>query len=401
MHGSRRITLQTSMTGRLAFFVGAVVLAESTFYAVVPPLVPGFVHDVHMTTTQVGVLVAAYPAGVLIATLPSMALIDWRGVRVGTATGLVLLVLATLGFAWGTNPLTLNVARFVQGSGGALAWAGALAWLTAESPVRRRASVIGTTLGAALLGMVMGPSIGAVASQAGRGLVFTAIAVVLALLAVVLPASASTPTEKRGSLYALADLFRNAQAALGIALLGGVGIVTGTVAALMPLLVSRQQGSPAVIAIILAASYLIGSLLNVTMGRFADRIGRVGPTLFGFAVATFVLPTLPFWTELIALSVATVVATSFVTSLWTPITAIVSDGAGQGTSGQAAAIATLNAAWAAGAAIGAVAASWGAEHAGYPIPFALLGALCAVSVAVLAVRFRSGAFRTSVVETNQ
>jgi MFS family permease len=389
------------MTGRLAFFVGAVVLAESAFYAVVPPLVPGFVHEAHMTTTQVGILVAAYPAGVLVATLPSMALIDWRGVRVGTGAGLVLLVLATLGFAWGTSPLALNVARFVQGIGGALAWAGALAWLTSASPVQRRASVIGTTLGAALIGMVMGPSIGAVASQVGRGLMFTAIALVLALLAVMLPASSSAPIERRGSLYALGGLFRNAQAALGIALLGAVGIVTGTIAALMPLLVSRQQGSAAVIAIILAASYLIGSLLNVTRGRFADRIGRVAPTLLGFAVATVILPSLPFWTSVISLAVATIVATSFVTSLWTPITAMVSDGAAQGTSGQAAAIASLNAAWAAGAAAGAVAASWVAERAGFPIPFALLSALCAASVVVLALRSRGGAIRFSAVEPNQ
>src|SRR5437773_8002567 len=265
MQGSRRIRLRSSMSGRLAFFVGTVVLAESAFYAVVPPLVPGFVHDVGMTTTQVGVLVAVYPAGVLVATLPSMALIDRRGVRTGTAVGLVLLVLATLGFAWGANPLTLNVARFVQGVGGALAWAGALAWLTAASPVQRRASVIGTTLGAALIGMVLGPSIGAAASQAGRGLVFSAIAVVLALLVMLLPVLSSVPIERRGSLSALGGLYRNAQPALGIGLLGGVGIITGTVAALLPLLVLRQQGSAAVIAIILASSYLIGSLLNVTM----------------------------------------------------------------------------------------------------------------------------------------
>src|SRR6266700_3527299 len=108
-----------------------------------------------MPTVEVGILVAAYPAGVLFAAIPSMALIDWRGVRTGTIVGILLLVASTLAFAWSATPILLDAARFVQGVGGAIAWAGALAWLTTTAQVNRRASVIGGTLGAASIGMVL------------------------------------------------------------------------------------------------------------------------------------------------------------------------------------------------------------------------------------------------------
>ncbi len=384
--------MTVSSSTRLAVFVGGVVLAESAFYAVVPPLVPGFVREVHMTTTEVGILVAAYPAGVLCAAIPSMAFVDWCGVKAGTIVGLAVLVAATLGFAWGTTPLLLDVARLVQGVGGAIAWTSAVAWLTADSTTGRRASVIGGTLGAALIGMVLGPGIGAAASEVGRGLVFSAIAIVLTLLALSVPAASPVPTHMRRSVSAVGRLLRNGQAAWGTALLVAIGVVNGTVAALLPLLVSHRQGSAAVIAAILAVSYSLGALLNVVMGRLSDRFGKLSPTLAGFVVATVILPTLPFLNEL-SLAVAAVIAIACVSSLWTPTAAMVSDGGDESPSGQAVAVATLNAAWAAGAAAGAVAASWIAQAAGFTVPFALLGGLCALSVLALALRHRMTASR--------
>ena len=380
--------MKVSDSTRLAIFVGFVVLAESAFYAVVPPLVPGFVRDTRMTTVEVGLLVAAYPAGVLFAAIPSMALIDWRGVRTGTIVGIVLLMASTLAFAWSGTPVLLDLARLAQGVGGAIAWAGALAWLTTTSHASRRASVIGGTLGAASIGMVLGPPIGALASQAGRGLVFTALALVLGLLAIVTPVGSPASTRTRGSIRALVALLRNGPAALGTGLLTGIGIVAGTVATLLPLLVSHLLGSAVVIAAILALSYLLGSILQVMMGRAADRFGRLIPTLFGLVVAMVCLPTLPLWPGVTMLAATAVIAISFISSLWTPTAAMVSDGADGGPSGQAVAVATLNAAWAAGAAVGAVAASSIAQATGFRFPFVLLGGLCAFGALVLLARHR-------------
>jgi MFS family permease len=368
---------------RLALFVAAVFAAESAFYSVVPPLVPRLVHDAHLTTTEVGFLVAAYPAGVLLAAIPSIALVGRRGVRFATIAGLGVLVAATLGFGWGGNALLLDGARFVQGVGGAIAWAGALAWLTSTTPAARKGTVIGGAVGAALIGMVIGPAIGATASEVGRGPVFSAMAVILVLLAVAGPRSAPASARGLGSVRALVQLLRSRRAAIGNGLLLVIGIVGGTLWSLMPLLVAQRRGGAGVIAAILAVSYLLAAALNIGLGRASDRFGRLGPTLTGLVMAAVLLPFIPSIQPLLLLAVVSVGAQSVVAALWTPTAAMVSDGAEAGASGQAVGVAALNAAWAAGGAAGPVLAAWLAQADGFNLPFILAGGLCAASAAVL------------------
>jgi DHA1 family multidrug resistance protein-like MFS transporter len=380
---------------RLAVFVGAVFAAESAFFAVVPPLVPQLVRDVHLTTIEVGILVAAYPAGVLLAAIPSMALVDRRGVRMATVVGIGILIASTLGFAWGRNAPLLDASRFVQGVGGALAWAGALAWLTSTTPRARRGSVIGGAVGAALIGMVAGPSIGAFAVQVGRGPVFSALAVVLALRLLAAPPAAPAATPGRGSVQALLQLLQSRRAAIGNGLLLVIGIVGGTMWSLVPLLVAHRHGGAGVIAAILAVSYLLAALMNVFLGRVSDRFGRLLPTLVGLAIAAAMLPVIPFLGPLSALFIVSVATTSTVAALWTPTAAMVSDGAEGTAAGQAVGVATMNAAWAAGGASGPVLAAWLADAAGFPLPFALAGGLCAASAVVVLVAYRRNGERRS------
>jgi MFS family permease len=389
---------------RLAVFVGSVFAVESAFFAVVPPLVPQLVRSIHLSTVEVGILVAAYPAGVLLAAIPSMALVDRRGVRIATVVGLGILIASTLGFGWGTNALLLDASRFVQGVGGAVAWAGALAWLTSTTSSARRGSVIGGAVGAALIGMVVGPSIGAFASQAGRGPVFSALAIVLVLLLLAAPPSAPVPKPGRGSVQALLKLLRSRRAALGNGSLLVIGVVGGTMWSLVPLLVAHRGGGAGVIAAILAVSYLLAAVLNVYLGRVSDRIGRLLPTLIGLAIAAALLPVIPFLGALTPLVIVSVATTSMVAALWTPTAAMVSDGVEGNAAGQAVGVATMNAAWAAGGATGPVLAAWLADAAGFPLPFAFAGALCAASAVLILVAYRrredptAGAVGTSAVE---
>lgn len=374
---------------RLAFFVGTVVAVESAFFAVVPPLVPQLVHDVHLTTTEVGFLVAAYPAGVLLAAIPSMAVVDRFGVRMATLAGIGILIAATLGFGWGTSPVLLDASRFVQGVGAAVAWAGALSWLTSTTPTGRRGTVIGGAVGAALIGTVVGPAIGAVASHVGRAPVFSALTVVLALLAFSGPSSSPTSARQRGSVHALLRLLRSRSAALGNGALFVIGLVGGTLWTLMPLLVANRGGGANLIAAILAVSYLLATLFNVFLGKLSDRVGRMLPTLAGLAITALLLPWLPFLGSLGPLVVISVMGQSVISSLWTPTAAMVSDGAENSATGQAVGVATMNAAWAAGGATGPVLAAWLADAGGFGLPFAVAAGLCAASAVVVLVAYRS------------
>jgi MFS family permease len=375
----------------LIVFVGGVFSVESGFFAVVPPLIPRLIHDIHLTTTEVGVLVAAYPAGIVLGALPSIAMVDRRGVRVTAFTGIGLLVIATIAFAWGTSGVMLDAARLLQGFGGAVAWAGALAWLTSTTPAARRGSVIGGAVGAALIGMMLGPAMGAVAAQAGRGLVFSALAVVLALLAVAAPMVAPASSRAGGSMRALLRLLRNRQAGVGNGILAAIGVVGGTVWSLTPLLVVRLHGGPAIIAWILAAGYLFGALLNVFMGRLTDRFGRLWPTVIALVIAAPMLPVLPLFNQLAPLVITSVLMGAVVSGMWTPTAAMVTDGADPGASGHAVGIALMNAAWAAGGALGAVLMARLADVSGFVLPFFLAGGLFAASALVAALVYRPAA----------
>jgi MFS family permease len=377
-----------STSTRLILFVGGVFAVESGFFAVVPPLVPRLVHDVQLTTTEVGILVAAYPAGILLGALPSIAMVDRRGVRFTTLAGLGMLVVATLGFAWSTSGVMLDAARLLQGLGGAVAWAGALAWLTSTTAASRRGAVIGGAVGTALIGMVLGPVLGAVAAQVGRGLIFSALAVVLAGLALAAPMSAPGSSRAHGSARSLLRLIRNRQAAVGNGILAAIGVVGGCVWSLTPLLVVRLHGDPATIAWILALGYLLGALLNVMLGRLTDRFGRLAPTVVSLVIAAPMLPVLPLFNQLAPLVVVSVLMGAVVSGLWTPTAAMVTDGADQGPSGQAVAVALMNAAWAAGGAFGAVLMARLADVSGFIPPFALAGALFLVCAVVAGLVYR-------------
>ena len=369
--------------------MGGVFSAEAAFFAVVQPLVPRLVQEVHLTTTEVGVLVAAYPAGVLLATIPSMALVDRRGVRTTTIAGLWVLIAATLGFGWGTTPLLLDAARLVQGMGGAVAWAGALAWLTSTTHTGRRGTVIGGAIGSAMVGMILGPAMGAVASSVGRREVFSALALVLALLVVTRPGASPGSAHTRRSVPAFLLLLGNRSAVLGSSVLLVVGIVGGTLGSLVPLLVVHREGRAETIAAILATSYLLGALLNVLLGRVSDRLGRQVPTLVALVLVAVLLPLLPVLDSLPLLAVTTVFAAAVLASLWTPTAAMITDGAARGPAGHAVGVATMNAAWAAGGAGGAVAVTRLADAAGFSLPFFLVAGLCAAAALAVVLSYRS------------
>ena len=377
-------------TRRLAIFVGGLFAAESASVSVIPPLIPRLLREFSLTTTDIGVLVAVYPVGIMIAALPSMTLVSRFGLRRTTLAGIGAMIIATAIFGWTTSLVVLDIARFAQGAGGAVAWTGALAWLTSTAPPSQKGSFIGGAVSASLVGSVCGAAIGAGASQIGRAPVFSVVALGIALLVILEPASAPAAKHAGGSARALLRLLQTRDGLSGSGLFVVIGMVGGIIGTLIPLVVLQRHGTATLIAAMLTVSYLLAALLNVVLGRVTDRTGRLWPAITGMVLLALLLPLLPVIGFLYPLVGAAVVAISIDSALSTPAATMVSDGADVGATGQAVGVAAINAAWAAGGALGPIVAASLADIAGFPLPFAVAGAMCSLVAVLLAVAMRGG-----------
>src|ERR1700745_2395568 len=96
---------------RLLLLVCALVWVDTMLYAALTPLLPHFVHDLHLSYAGAGVLVAAYAAGALVGGLPGGAAAARLGARRAVLVGLTLMGLSSLGFAFPHGFLRVFLAR--------------------------------------------------------------------------------------------------------------------------------------------------------------------------------------------------------------------------------------------------------------------------------------------------
>ena len=161
---------------RLLLLTSAIVLVDTMFFAALTPLLPHYVDELGLGKAGAGVLQAMYPLGALVAGIPSGIAAARLGVKRTVLIGLSLLTLTTVAFGLADSVWALDLARFLQGVSSAFSWTGALAWLVAAAPAGRRGRLIGSAFGAAIVGALFGPVLGAVASFTGPGAAFGAVA---------------------------------------------------------------------------------------------------------------------------------------------------------------------------------------------------------------------------------
>jgi MFS family permease len=351
------------------------------FYAAITPLLPQFADEFGLTKGGAGILVASYAAGTFAGALPSGWLCSKTGVRATVLVGLGLLGVTSLAFAFAPSVLVLDIARFLQGVGAAATWAGAFGWLIGASPRERRGEMIGTAMAAAIAGALFGPALGAAAAELSPEVVFSLVPVAAAGLAVW---ALRTPAVPPGGTARFRDLLT---AVRQRPILGGMwlttlpGLIFGTLGVLAPLRLDELgAGSTAIAAVFLFAAAL-EAVVSPIVGRISDRIGRLPPVIVGLAGATAVLALIP-WPERAWVLGALVIAISpAIGTLWAPAMSQLSDGADRLALEQGFAFALVNIAWSVGDSVGAAGGGKLGQSAGDEVPYLILAALCAVTLA--------------------
>ena len=111
---------------------------ESVLYSVLTPVLPYYAHAFGASKPAIGMLTAAYPAGMIPGALLGGWIATRAGVRRTTVLGLLLFTCAIVAFGFGSDLVALDGLRFVRGSACGCIWGGGLAWVIAISPPERR-----------------------------------------------------------------------------------------------------------------------------------------------------------------------------------------------------------------------------------------------------------------------
>ncbi|MGH9303970.1 MAG: MFS transporter [Acidimicrobiales bacterium] len=374
--------------GSLLVIVPAVVFVDTVFFTAVTPLLPHYVHILGLSKTEAGLLVAAYPAGTLLGAIPGGLVASQFGVRRAVIAGLTLMSASTLVFGFASSAVLLDAARFVQGLGGACTWAGGLAWLAGAVPADKRARALGIAFGAAVVGALFGPVIGAIASRLGTGPTFAGATVAAASLIVASLTARAPGGRETQVLSKVLVALRDRSLLGGMWLTFLAGLAFGVVDVLAPLRLSHLGAS----AVVIGAAFLGAAALEAGLaplaGRLADLRGRALPAQLCVASAIVVSVLLPFVVPDAALVALLVVGLPAFGVLFVPAAAMVSDGARRQDLHQGLGFGLSNLAWAGGQVIAAAGSGALAQATADVVPYGVLAAVCAATLLMITPRRR-------------
>ncbi len=363
--------------------VSAVVFVDTTFYAVIAPLLPTLAHELHLSKLSAGVMTASYPVGTLVGSLPGGVLAARVGPKQTVAAGLVLLAGSTIAFAFLHDAVALDSARFVEGLGGACSWAGGLAWIVAETAAARRGAMIGRALAAAIGGSLFGPVIGTLANAVGRRAAFSGVVIVALLL---IAETRRHPSHHVRSGQGLSEL-RVALAGRGIRT--GMWLVTlpavasGALNVLGPLRLHRFGAGATVIGATFLAAAGAEAVITPVIGSLSDRRGRLVPLRLGLVMTAALLLCFSLPSTVFVLAVMVVAIAAALGTFWAPAMAMLSDAADRHGLDQGLAGALMNLAWAAGQTLGSGGGGSLANVTSDALPMLITAGLCAVTLAVI------------------
>lgn len=358
----------------------AVVLMDTLFFAAVAPLLPEYTEDLDLSKTGAGILSASYAAGALVGSLPAGWLTARLGAKRTVLGGLLLVAGATFVFGFGDNVVVLDVARFLQGVGGAGMWAGGMAWLISATPPERRGELIGAAMAAVVVGVLLGPVIGGLATVLGSELVFSTVAGVTLALAVWALVMPGVPPEPGHTVRDTAAHLLSRPILIGLWFVMVPALFSGVIQVLAPLRLDELGASGAAIGAVFLVTAVVEGFLSPLAGRVSDTRGRLFPIRLGLIAATLMAVVAPLPHTFFLLAAVVLLSFSAFAGLWAPATAIISDASESLGIDQGYAFALVNLAWAIGQVIGGAAGGALADASSDYLPYGTLAVVCAATL---------------------
>ncbi|HEY2438708.1 MAG TPA: MFS transporter [Solirubrobacteraceae bacterium] len=385
---SRRAASGRAGTGHghersVVVLVRTLLLFESAMYSAVTPVLPHYAHTLHASKPAVGLLTAAYPAGIVPGSLLGAWVAARAGVRRTTLIGLFLFAVAIVAFGFGTDLVVLDTLRFVQGAGCGFIWGGGLTWVIAVAPRERRGAVLGSVIGAAIFGTLLGPILGTLAVTLGTAPVFAVVGAVSVGLAAW---TARQPEPAPGWDGATSGTPLRTLARTPLILLGAwlILLEAGTIGAtgtLIPLRLARFGASGAAVGATFLLASLISTQVATPVGRLVDRRGAGLPLCVGLTMTAVLLAVLPLPRSALALAILSTIALGGPLTAYTiPAMSMITEAAERVGVPLVMATMLLNLAWAFGEALGAPAAAGISQATSDAVPLLILSAIMVLTL---------------------
>ncbi len=155
MHGKKSILFITTTSSFLTPFMGSAINIA----------LPAIGKDLNMSTIMLGWVATSYLLTAAVFLLPFGRLADRNGRRNLFLSGIILFGITSLLSAVAQNSFVLIASRLLNGIGGAMIYATALAILTSAFPKSERGRVLGINVASVYLGLSLGPTIGGYLTQ--------------------------------------------------------------------------------------------------------------------------------------------------------------------------------------------------------------------------------------------
>lgn len=282
----------------LSLVSGFVILGVT----IISPVLPQYALSFSIPVALVGWAISAFALARLVTDIPAGLLADRFGRKRIMVSGLVLIILSSIGAGTADSYAWLIFARIVGGIGSALYMISATTWVVQVSAGESRGRYMSLYTGLVFAGTAFGPTIGGyTAARFGLSAPFFAYAVLgLAGLIATLPLKepADSPQAERSKMRMkdiLSILSNRSFMLVNCAVLALFFLRTGVRGTLVPLYASLNLGlSVERIGILLTVAAVATAVCTFPSGWLSDKVGRKRPMmacLFLSGVAALLIPS--------------------------------------------------------------------------------------------------------------
>jgi MFS family permease len=197
------------------------------------------------------------------------------------------------------------------------------------------------------------------------------------------------PPAVETSVLAAVHALRRPAVAAGFWLFLLPALYSGVLEVLVPLRLGKLGASGVAVGAAFLVAAAVEAVISPVIGRLSDRHGRMAPMRIGLGAAALMAVLLPLPTQVLVVGAALVATAAALGAFWAPAMAMLSEASEAVGLAQGLAFALANLAWAGGHVLGGAAGARLADATSDAVPYGLLAAVCALTLAAVLRRQRA------------